>query len=96
MTGKPLIEVLFPEEPMPPKRKRPTGGGAADLRRRGKRALLVPLTPEVLEIVHLAAAAAPRMPANQLAALAIEAAALAKLAKAGIPVPIPDKQEIDR
>jgi hypothetical protein len=68
-------------------RKRPTGGGAADLRRRGKKALLVPLTPEVLELVHLAAAAAPRMPANQLAALAIEAAALDKLARNGIAPP---------
>ena len=66
---------------MPAKpRKRPSESGAAGLRRRGKKALLVPLSPHVLETVHLAAAAAPRMPANQLAALAIEAAALAKLA----------------
>lgn len=73
---------------MPKKpRKRPPGGGAADLRRRGKKALLVPLDPEVFELAHLAAASAPRMPTNQLAAIAIEAFARNKLESNGIAPP---------
>ncbi len=40
---------------MPKPRKRPPGGGAADLRRRGKKAVLVPFTPEEVEELKLAA-----------------------------------------
>jgi hypothetical protein len=40
---------------MPAKRKRPPGGGAADLRRRGMKAVLLAFTPEEVEELKRAA-----------------------------------------
>jgi hypothetical protein len=74
------------------KKRREYTGGAADRRRRGLRAVLVPLTPEQHRAVTRAAALAdPPSPVTRWAAACLEEAARRACAAAGVAEKPPGK-----
>lgn len=69
-------------------RKKPNPSGSADRKRRGLRAILVPVTPEQHVLITRAAALAdPPAPVTRWAAACLDAAARQGLADAGLPTP---------